>query len=69
MCSRKMKQTKELYGTDDVMLVDQDIIDDRLSKLRANKEKLLAVDYMHRDDKLINDIIKAECFWENINNV
>ena len=63
-----MKTNSELYGVGvEPLVIPQEVIDDRVSKLTARLEVLYSVHYMHRDNNTIRKVDKAKNFWENIN--
>lgn len=63
----KDKSNMYLYGTNDVIQIPQEVIDERLKLLRENLKSNLEVDWHIRDGVKCNTIIKAIKFWEGIN--
>ena len=61
---KRMKSNKELYGTENVPQVPQEIANKRLELLRIRLHDLLSVHYMEQNTHLINEVQKAIKFWE-----
>lgn len=62
-----MTKNELLYGTDNVPVIPQSVIDARLKLLDANLTILLAEDYKTRDLSRIGKVYKALQFWRDIN--
>jgi len=62
-----MKPTKYLYGDDKPLPVPKNIIDSRITILNSELASILLQEWLIRDGKRANDIIKAIKFWESIN--
>ena len=62
-----MLSNTELYGTEDVPQIPQEVIDKRIELLTARFKELISVHYMKQDNQTINQVVKAREFWRNIN--
>jgi len=57
-----------LYGEGvEVMQIPQEVIDDRLGKLKVKLAELLDHSYYTRDGVRCNEVLEAIDFWESIN--
>ena len=63
-----MTKTEYLYGTEEVPMIPEEIIEKRISILNKNLEKLLKVSYMEREQERVNKILKAINFWKELNS-
>jgi len=63
-----MKTTSYLYGLNNKPLdIPQDVINNRIKLLNDNLNKILKHNYLERDTKRMNDVLKAIEFWNSIN--
>ncbi len=58
----------ELYGTDDVPSIPRSILKERIELLDIKLSELLSVGIYQRDNKMINAVLKAKKFWQDINH-